>query len=219
MYTKKGRPIVVDNLYCKKCFSDSDSESEAEGNNEATIETEDKPAEKGAVDDKNSPYPQPSKEGQTEQPTEQSPASTATELQLSVLSDASKPDLSKSLLPEVSMKKNPSMYSLNVMMDRSTSCIEYIFSLNWLHFTLMKKDGIRLLIPVIGMIVWLGIVIIYSSVAGLFTMPQCDDGSFSYYHCIDNSNPPTWDMNSDISFVTRGTISFVIMILRWILFV
>lgn len=200
---------MVDNLYCKKCFSDSDSESE----------TEDKsapPSESNTTS--NSPYPEPSDAALPNQPGEQSSSSAATDIQLSVMSDGSKSDVRKLLLPEVPIKKKPSQYKLDVMLDRPTSFIEFIFSLNWLHFTLMKKDGTRLAIPIVGMIVWLGIVAIYSSILGMFALPQCDDGSFAYaYLCVNNSNPPHWSAEDDGPFINHGIVDCGFVMIRGIL--
>ena len=198
VYTKKGRPIVVDNLYCKKCFSDSESESEAEDKSQ----TEHNPSSTEGTAASPSPNPEPNDESHQNQSAEGVAPACATDIQLSVVSDSSKSDVSKLLLPDAAGQEKPLRYKLDVMMDRSTTFLEFIISLNWLHFTIMKKDSIRLLIPIIGMVVWLGIVIIYSSIAGMFSATQCDDGSFaSFYSCIDNMNPPSWRISSDSPFV------------------
>lgn len=200
---------MVDNLYCKKCFSDSDSESETEDKSESADVAN--PAS-------NSPYPEPSDAPLPNQPGEPSSSSAATDIQLSAMSDGSKGDVRKLLLPEVPMKKKPSQYKLDVMLDRPTSFIEFIFSLNWLHFTLMKKDGVRLAIPIVGMVVWLGIVILYSSIIGMFALPQCDDGSFAYaYLCVNNSNPPHWSAEDDGPFINHGIVDCGFVMIRGIL--
>ena len=202
---------MVDNLYCKKCFSDSDSESE----------TEDKaPAEPAEVAKAASlsPPPEPSDAPVPNLPADQSSLSAATDIQLSVMSDGSASQVIKPLLPDAPTKKKPSQYALDVMLDRPTTFFEFIYSLNWLHFTLMKKDGARLAIPIVGMVVWLGIVILYSSALGMFAMPPCDDGSFAYsWNCINNTNPPTWNIEGDSSFVNYGFFACLLVMRRWIL--
>lgn len=124
LYTKKGKPYVVEGVFCKHCLESSSSDSD--GEQKLTVPTQD-----------------PEKMNEHDLKENEKKPDKSDKEYLSLLD----PLLTESQVP---VSKTP----LEVNETERVSGCNIILTLNWLNTKLMLKDWKRFILPAIALCLW-----------------------------------------------------------------
>ena len=147
LYTKKGKPQVVEGVFCKHCLESSSSSSDSDGEQSITI--------------------------LTKKPEDKVSESNMMELQETEKLDtrSTSPLLDQSVSE---VQSEPSKPPLDLTETERVSKWNIIWTLNWLNAKLMLKDWKRFILPAVFLFIWIAILVILSKVSP--TQGICDDG-------------------------------------------
>ena len=147
LYTKKGKPQVVEGVFCKHCLESSSSSSDSDEEHNITTLTK-KPEDKVNELDMSEP------------------------LKTEKLDTASTSPLLDQPVSEVQME--PTKTPLDLTETESISKWNIIWTLNWLNAKLMLKDWKRFILPAVFLFIWIAILVIISVTAPIQRI--CNDG-------------------------------------------
>ena len=147
LYTKKGKPQVVEGVFCKHCLESSSSSSDSDEEQNITTLTK-KPEDKVNELDMSEP------------------------LKTEKLDTASTSPLLDQPVSEVQME--PTKTPLDLTETESISKWNIIWTLNWLNAKLMLKDWKRFFLPAVFLFIWIAILVIISVTAPIQRI--CNDG-------------------------------------------
>ena len=147
LYTKKGKPQVVEGVFCKHCLESSSSSTDSDEEQNITTLTK-KPEDKVNELDMSEP------------------------LKTEKLDTASTSPLLDQPVSEVQME--PTKTPLDLTETESISKWNIIWTLNWLNAKLMLKDWKRFILPAVFLFIWIAILVIISVTAPIQRI--CNDG-------------------------------------------
>ena len=181
MYSKKGKPFVVDGVFCHHCIAESESESESE----SELDHEEFRQEE-LTDSFN--------------PLKQSVDLSETHEEFSLEKQQESP-----LKEELGTIEAKPLSKIEMKDIRPTSFCAFIMALNWMNFTILRKSMLGIIISILLMVIWF-LLVIGQDFLGLIMYQSCPDGSYTLNLCINNSEPIFWSLHMDEIFVSDGML-------------
>ena len=181
MYSKKGKPFVVDGVFCHHCIAESESESESE----SELDHEEFRQEE-LTDSFN--------------PLKQSVDLSETHEEFSLEKQQESP-----LKEELGTIEATPLSKIEMKDIRPTSFCAFIMALNWMNFTILRKSMLGIIISILLMVIWF-LLVIGQDFLGLIMYRSCPDGSYTLNSCINNSAPMSWFPFTDREFLSDGML-------------
>lgn len=176
MYSKKGKPFVVDGVFCHHCIAESESESESDHEELRQEESTD-----NINSSNHSDLSETHKESSPEKQQESFPKKEVDTIEATPLSKIEMKDI------------------------RPTSFCAFIMALNWMNFTILRKSMLGIIISILLMVIWF-LLVIGQDFLGLIMYRSCPDGSYTLNSCINNSAPMSWFPFRDREFLSNGML-------------